>query len=119
MQSKIVPYCDKELGTKIEDALAKNYNSDYSFTQEVDKDGIYIARYGAPLIFAFSEDAKEKLAKDNFESMRVKSDRVKYFKAKGLDLGNNYEDYENSEEAKKLLPDKRAGRNSVYNKKRM
>lgn len=38
--------------------------------------------------------------------MRVKSDRVKYFKAKGLDLGNNYEDYENSEEAKKLLPDK-------------
>lgn len=103
---QIVPYCDKELGTKIEDALAKNYNSDYSFTQEVDKDGIYIARYGAPLIFAFSEDAKEKLAKDNFESMRVKSDRVKYFKAKGLDLGNNYEDYENSEEAKKLLPDK-------------
>lgn len=38
--------------------------------------------------------------------MRVKSDSVKYFKAKGLDLGNNYEDYENSEEAKKLLPDK-------------
>ena len=59
---QIVPYCDKELGTKIEDALAKNYNSDYSFTQEVDKDGIYIARYGAPLIFAFSEDAKEKFS---------------------------------------------------------
>jgi len=28
----------------------------------------------------------------------VKSDRVKYFKAKGLDLGNNYEDYEKSAE---------------------
>lgn len=62
---QIVPYCDKELGTKIEDALAKNYNSDYSFTQEVDKDGIYIARKEPP-IFAFSEDVKEKLAKDNF-----------------------------------------------------
>ena len=102
------PFEKNELLARIEVQLRtkKDNNSDYSFTQEVDKDGIYIARYGAPLIFAFSEDAKEKLAKDNFESMRVKSDRVKYFKAKGLDLGNNYEDYENSEEAKKLLPDK-------------
>lgn len=104
--TQILPYCDKELGAKIEEALAKNYTSDYRFTQEVDKDGIYIARYGEPLILAFSEDAEEKLAKDNFDSHLVKSDRVKYFKAKGLDLGNNYEDYENSEDAKKLLPDK-------------
>jgi len=103
---QIVPYCDKELGTKIEEALAKNYTLDYRFTQDTDKDGIYIATHGEPLILAFSDDAEEKLAKDNFESMRVKSDRVKYFKTKGLDLGSNYEDYENSEEAKKLLPDK-------------
>lgn len=103
---QIVPYCDKELGAKIEEALAKNYTLDYRFTQDTDKDGIYIAMHGEPLILAFSDDAEEKLAKDNFESMRVKSDRVKYFKTKGLDLGSNYEDYENSEEAKKLLPDK-------------
>lgn len=103
---QIVPYCDKELGAKIEEALTKNYTLDYRFTQDTDKDGIYIATHGEPLILAFSDDAEEKLAKDNFESMRVKSDRVKYFKTKGLDLGSNYEDYENSEEAKKLLPDK-------------
>lgn len=103
---QIVPYCDKELGAKIEEALAKNYTLDYRFTQDTDKDGIYIATHGEPLILAFSDDAEEKLAKDNFESMRVKSDRVKYFKTKGLDLGSNYEDYQNSEEAKKLLPDK-------------
>lgn len=103
---QIVPYCDKELGAKIEEALAKNYTLDYRFTQDTDKDGIYIATHGEPLILAFSDDAEEELAKDNFESMRVKSDRVKYFKTKGLDLGSNYEDYENSEEAKKLLPDK-------------
>lgn len=103
---QIVPYCDKELGAKIEEALAKNYTLDYRFTQDTDKDGIYIATHGEPLILAFSDDAEEKLAKDNFESMRVKSDRVEYFKTKGLDLGSNYEDYENSEEAKKLLPDK-------------
>lgn len=103
---QIVPYCDKELGAKIEEALAKIYTLDYRFTQDTDKDGIYIATHGEPLILAFSDDAEEKLAKDNFESMRVKSDRVKYFKTKGLDLGSNYEDYENSEEAKKLLPDK-------------
>lgn len=103
---QIVPYCDKELGAKIEEALAKNYTLDYRFTQDTDKDGIYIATHGEPLILAFSDDAEEKLAKDNFESMIVKSDRVKYFKTKGLDLGSNYEDYENSEEAKKLLPDK-------------
>lgn len=103
---QIVHYCDKELGAKIEEALAKNYTLDYRFTQDTDKDGIYIAMHGEPLILAFSDDAEEKLAKDNFESMRVKSDRVKYFKTKGLDLGSNYEDYENSEEAKKLLPDK-------------
>ena len=103
---QIVPYCDKKLGAKIEEALAKNYTLDYRFTQDTDKDGIYIATHGEPLILAFSDDAEEKLAKDNFESMRVKSDRVKYFKTKGLDLGSNYEDYENSEEAKKLLPDK-------------
>ena len=103
---QIVPYCDKELGAKIEEALAKNYTLDYRYTQDTDKDGIYIATHGEPLILAFSDDAEEKLAKDNFESMRVKSDRVEYFKTKGLDLGSNYEDYENSEEAKKLLPDK-------------
>lgn len=104
--TQIVPYCDKELGVKIKEVLAKSYTSDYRFIQEVDKDGIYIAMYGKPLILAFSEDAEEKLTKDNFESMQVKLDRVKYYKAKGLDLGNNYEDYENSEQAKKLLPDK-------------
>lgn len=104
--TRIVPYCDKELGAKIEEVLAKNYTADYRFTQEVDKDGLYIARYGKPLILAFSEYAEEKLDDGSFESLRLKSDRVKYFKAKGLDLGNNYEDYENSEEAKKLLPDK-------------
>lgn len=104
--TRIVSCCDKELGAKIEEALAKSYTSYYRFIQEVDKDGIYIAMYGKPLILAFSEDAEEKLTKDNFESMQVKLDRIKYYKAKGLDLGNNYEDYENSEEAKKLLPDK-------------
>ena len=102
---RIAPYCDKELADKIEQALAKNHTSDYRFTQEVDKDEIFIARYGKPTILAFSKNSEKQLAKDTFESFRVKSDRIKYFCAKGLDLGNNYEDYENSEEAKKLLPD--------------
>ena len=104
--TRIAPYCDKEVRSKIEKALAKNYTSDHRFIKETDKDEIYIAMYGRALIFAFSENEEEKLAKDGIEALQIKSDRIKYFKAKGLDLGENYEDYENSEEAKKLLPEK-------------
>ena len=102
---KILPYCEKEEAIRINEALSKNYSSEYIFIGEADKDGIYLASYGMPKILAFSKNAQKKLEDHAYEASQIKSTRIKYFKAKGLDLGDNYEAYENSEEAKKLLPD--------------
>ena len=60
-------------------------------------------------INAFSEDAEEILNDSNSSTWKVnsiKKERINYFKALGLDLGNNYDDYMKSEEAKKLIPSK-------------
>lgn len=43
---------------------------------------------------------EEKIASDS----SVKSDRIKYFKTMGIDLGSDYEAYKNSEECKKIWP---------------
>lgn len=60
-------------------------------------------------IKAFSEDAENILHDSNSPSWKVnsiKEERIKYFKILGLDLGDNYDDYLKSEEARKLTPSK-------------
>lgn len=60
-------------------------------------------------IKAFSEDAENILHDSNSPSWKVnsiKEERIKYFKIIGLDLGDNYDDYLKSEEARKLTPSK-------------
>lgn len=104
--ARIVPYCDKELGAKIEESLDKDYTSVYDFIQDIDKEGKNFSRSGEMRILSFSEDSEAKLGENNFFTTLVKMDRIKYFQARGLDLGNNYDAYENSAEAKKLFPSK-------------
>ena len=53
----------------------------------------------------FSEDA-ESIIHDakNWRSEWVKKNRVEYFKKNGIDLGDNYEDYLQSDEVKRIWP---------------
>ena len=60
-------------------------------------------------IDSFSEEAENILNDSNSSSWRIhdiQEERIKFFKIMGLDLGNNYEDYINNPEAKKLITSK-------------
>ena len=55
----------------------------------------------------FSKKFDEKLlnCKDYLKKL-IEGNRIEYFKSLGIDLGNEYEAYEKSDECKKLIPDK-------------
>lgn len=103
---RILPYCEKEEADRIKEALKNDYTNQNRFIRNADKEEKYFSEYQLPIIFAFSEEAQDKLREESLGVYAIKNNRIKYFKLKGLDLGDNYEDYANSEEAKKLLPDK-------------
>lgn len=54
----------------------------------------------------FSEKNQEALNKENWRAKYIIDDRIKYFNAKGINLGNDYEAYLNSDETKKIWPTK-------------
>ncbi len=55
----------------------------------------------------FSEENDKKLLNGrDFIKKTIKSHRIEYFKSLGVDLGEEYEVYEQSDECKKLMPDK-------------
>lgn len=63
--------------------------------------------YGPLKVECFSSEKEEILNstdKDSWKADCIKSDRIDYFRACGIDLGSNYEEYLNSEEAKKVWP---------------
>lgn len=56
---------------------------------------------------SFSESADEKLLDDDaWQKETIISNRIKYFKEIGIDLGDNYQDYINNEEVKTNWPSK-------------
>lgn len=102
---RILPYCSEEEKNNIELALGKNHESQYSFLRDADRDGMYLTLSGVPMILAFSNEAQEILQEGNkYFAEQIKQARINYFRNKGLDLGDNYELYEKSDEAQKLIP---------------
>ena len=64
--------------------------------------------YSAP-IEAFTTTAEEKLLSEevtNYVKEEIISSRIEFFKINGIDLGDNYEAYLESEDAKKIWPSK-------------
>lgn len=61
--------------------------------------------YSSKPLEAFSKEAEEILAGDNkWKTDSIKRQRIEYYKKNGLDLGNDYKQYEESKEARKLTP---------------
>jgi len=59
------------------------------------------------LLDAFSKDSEEKLHNPKtreYTKNSIIEDRINYYKKSGLDLGDEYEDYLESDEAKKITP---------------
>ena len=97
---EIKPYLSKEEQDNINKMLEmENLNGIYLG----DPNYIYSGNF---LLESFSTENDEKIKQDNWEAKYLKEKRVKYFKAKGLDLGDDYSAYENSEETKKIIPSK-------------
>lgn len=60
-------------------------------------------------IEAFSTESEEKITSkeiSNYTKKAIISDRIKFFKLNGVDLGDKYESYLQSEEAKRIWPSK-------------
>lgn len=104
----------KELFTKLEldqikEKLEDSYFSMYSLKKICPKIENYLGiDLDSPgLIDSFSEKNENILHdadKSFWQKENILNDRIKYFKNLGLDLGDDYEAYMNSEEAKSLIP---------------
>ena len=56
---------------------------------------------------SFDDESNEKLTTGTkYEKETIIKDRIEYYKLMGIDLGDDYEAYENSEECKKIKPTK-------------
>ena len=91
-----------------------------SFYDLKTKDIIGYSLESNSLIESFSKEAEEEL--NNSETNKwlkesIVTDRINYFKALGLDLGNDYNLYLESEEAKKLAPSMERADKYVESKK--
>ena len=135
-KQEIAPYYKeilicRELKTELERKYTKKLISElrdlfqeeeYQEIQELFKSGYYSSVHsangktknytgyslnGSILIEAFSKENDEKLISGtSWQKDSIKTDRIKYFKNFGLDLGDDYESYLNNPEAQKLTPSK-------------
>lgn len=86
------------------------YREDYTKSWKLDDfftDVFGYSIHGPLKIECFSSENEEKLKSASEEEWVVrciKNDRISYFVACGLNLGTNYEDYLNNEEAKRIWP---------------
>ena len=102
------------------DIYIKDQSKSYSLSTPIKKI-IGSTLMSSSLIEAFSEESEETLNNSNtaWRKKSILDDRINYFKCLGLDLGDNYEDYLNSEEAKKLWPKKESVDKYLESKKRL
>lgn len=104
---RVLPLCSEEEQKKIQDALEnESLTGIYRFSCEIDREGKYFASYGESLIMAFSEENDKYIEDGKWQGKSAQRARIQYFKSMGLDLGDEYEAYQKSEEAQKLIPDK-------------
>lgn len=88
----------------------EDYKEDYNKEIYLDsyiRDTLGYSLYSTIDITSFSTKSEENLNDSNenvWISNSIKNDRISYLKKNGIDLGDNYEDYLNSEEARKIWP---------------
>ena len=103
---KILPLCSEEEQKNIQTALDDDSLTDISkFICVADRDSKYFSEFGESLISAFSEKNNEYIENGDWKGNDAKRERIRYFKSMGLDLGDDYDAYQKSEESKKLIPD--------------
>lgn len=99
---QIMPYVLEEEKSKIEEMLnSEGLKYEWEIDSLVDPKKMYSGDF---LLESFSKENNEKANLDNYIGKNIREKRIKYFKLKGLDLGDDYIQYENSEEAIKIWP---------------
>lgn len=111
----ILPYVSEEESQNIQKALEEAEKegtmetlAKSKFTNTADPNQMYY-RYGDwddSILGAFQEKYNMVAHEDNYTADKIRKNRIQYFKLKGLDLGEEYDSYEKSEEAIRLWPDK-------------
>ena len=94
-----------------QDGIEK-YRKDPTKTYELNSDLRTILGYSintTSLLNAFTEESNDILKEANASNWKkdsIKSDRIQYFQIWGINLGNTYENYLESEEVKRVWPSK-------------
>lgn len=80
----------------------------YIFNLECDNSFCDLEYYSTGLIDYFNEDeiSLNDESISDWKKQIIKKKRIEYFKLKGLDLGNNYDDYMNYPDIKSFIPTK-------------
>ena len=88
----------------------EEYKKDLSMSYILTPYTTFIFGYGigsSSPIEAFSKESEEMLndsEQSNWKKESIMEDRMRFFKKNGIDLGENYEDYKNSEITRKIWP---------------
>lgn len=98
---KIMPYVSEEERKNIEEMLNFQGLPEWKIHAVADPNNIYSRQF---LLEAFSSKYNDTINEDTYMAQTIRKKRIKYFKLKGIDLGDEYSAYESSEEVKKILP---------------
>ena len=85
----------------------ENANSSYIYVPRDSSIAAYIGTYlnDKASINSFSNESEEILKSgSDWKKQSIIKDRINFFNSLGINLGDNYDSYENSEECKKLVP---------------
>lgn len=90
---------------KIKDTLENSWiSSIQGINKKTESYFAWVSFYGQALIDAFNEESNQILVDgSNWRKESIIKDRIKFFKNFNIDLGDNYEDYKNHEDVKKLF----------------
>lgn len=88
--------------------IEEEYNSN-NHNNNIDNENLYINKYLFPtLIEIFSEKYDHMLAQENdYITDYIQNGRMLYFKKLGINLGDNYSIYQQNENLKRLIPNKK------------
>lgn len=98
---QIMPYLSEEEQENIKKMQSIGDAPKWKIENIADPNNIYSGQF---LLEAFSSKYDDTINEENYTAQTIRKKRIKYFKLKGIDLGDDYSAYENNEEAQSLLP---------------
>lgn len=99
----IMPYVTKTEQENIKKMLSLDIKDKWQLENIADPNGMYS---GSFILESFNSKYDGIIHENTYEAQKARENRIKYFKLKGIDLGNDYSAYESNENVKSIFPNK-------------